>query len=50
MKISVNQTSKVKIRFEGKINMNQEVILDRKDAQKLGEILVSKKQFSFKTK
>lgn len=50
MKVSVSQTAKVKIRFEGKINMNQEVILNKKDAQKLGEILVNKKQSSFKTK
>ena len=33
MKIFVHQAAKVKIRFEGKINMSQEVVLDKKDAQ-----------------
>jgi hypothetical protein len=50
MKISVRQATKVRIRFEGKVNMSQEVVLDKKDAQKLGEILVNKKQSFFKTK
>ena len=50
MKIFVHQAAKVKIRFEGKINMSQEVVLDKKDAQKLGEILLGKRQSSFKTK
>jgi hypothetical protein len=50
MKVSVRQATKVRIRFDGRINMNQEVILEKKDAQKLGEILVNKKQSSFKTK
>jgi hypothetical protein len=50
MKISVTKATKVKVVFQGKLNMSQEVILSSKDAQKLGEILINKRSGSFKTK
>lgn len=50
MKISVKQNKKTELKFQGKINMAQEVILDKKDAEKLGKILVGKKSSSFETK
>lgn len=50
MKIYVNYSDKVKIRFEGKKNMSQEIVLSKKDTQKLAEKLASKKSSSFETK
>lgn len=49
MKIIVQQTEKVKITFQGKINMSQEVVISKDDAQKLSEILAKQESESFDT-
>lgn len=49
MKISIQQNEKVQIKFEGKINMEQEVIISKSDAKKLGEILTKEESQSFET-
>ena len=49
MKITVENIEKVQIKFEGKVNMSQEVSLSKEDAKKLGDILSSDKSESFET-
>lgn len=49
MKIIVQQDEKVKITFQGKINMSQEVIISKDDARKLSEILTQAESKSFDT-
>jgi hypothetical protein len=50
MKISIKQGKKVNLRFQGKINMIQEVTLSKNSAEKLGRILIGKKPSSFEAK
>ncbi|MEM2915773.1 MAG: hypothetical protein QXT19_00200 [Candidatus Woesearchaeota archaeon] len=49
MNISVETNGKVVIRFKGKVNMSQEVLLSKADAKRLGEILSAGKSESFET-
>lgn len=49
MKITVKQTKMVQIKFVGKINMSQEIIISKRDAQKLSKILASEKASTFET-
>lgn len=49
MKIIIQHNEKVYIKFQGTINMTQEVSLDREDAKKLGELLVNSESTSFDT-
>lgn len=50
MKISVKQNKKVSIRFQGKLNMSQEMVLSKSTAKKLGKILTGKKSATFNVK
>jgi len=49
MKITVENIEKVQIKFEGKVNMSQEVSLSKEDAKKLGDILSNDQSESFET-
>lgn len=49
MKISVTQGEKVIIKFQGKINMSQEIAISQKDASQLGKILTDAETTSFET-
>lgn len=49
MKIIIQQDNKVQIRFKGKINMCQEVVISKGDAEKLGEILTKGESQTFET-
>ncbi len=49
MKIIVQQGQKVKLIFQGKINMSQEVMISKDDAHKLSEILTKDESASFDT-
>jgi len=49
MKITVEQNENTKIKFQGKINMSQEIILNKNNAKKLGQILLDEKSEEFET-
>ncbi|MEM4247132.1 MAG: hypothetical protein QXR48_02715 [Candidatus Woesearchaeota archaeon] len=49
MNVAVETDEKVVIRFKGKMNMSQEVVLSKADAKHLGEILSAGKSESFET-
>lgn len=50
MTISIDVKEQVRIKFQGKINMSQEVVLHPEDAKKLGELLSTLTPTSFETK
>jgi hypothetical protein len=50
VRISVKLGKKVNLRFQGKVNMTQEVTLSKSSAEKLGRTLISKKPSSFEAK
>ncbi len=49
MKITIQQNEKVQIEFKGKINMCQEIVINKSDAKKLGAILAKGETQSFET-
>ena len=49
MKIVVEQSDKVQLKFEGKINMSQQIVISKADAQKLAQILTKGESSSFET-
>ena len=50
MRIAITVEELVRLKFEGKINMSQEVVLNQEDAKKLGELLTKMESASFETK
>jgi hypothetical protein len=49
MTISIEVDEKVHLKFEGKINMSQEVVISRDDAKKLSDLLAKQQPDSFET-
>jgi len=49
MKISIQKNDLISIKFQGKINMKQEIMLSKNDAKKLGKLLTSGESTSFET-
>ncbi len=49
MKVSVETNERVVIKFKGKVNMSQEVVMSKNDAKRLAGILSAGKSESFET-
>jgi len=49
MNISVESVKEVVIKFKGKVNMSQEVVLSKSDAKRLAGIISAEKTESFET-